>query len=78
MAAFYTYVQRAAFFDFTGIKLYLDGWEMEIYTPVHIVCMCYVSCMKVARWLQHDVLDSLFVHSSGHDAEWFENFWNWL
>ena len=51
---------------------------MEIYTPVHISCMCYVSCLKVTRWLQHDVRDGLFAHSVGHDAEWFENFWNWL
>ena len=40
--------------------------------------MCYVSCMKVARWPQHDVLDGLFAHSAGNDAEWFENVWNWL
>ena len=51
---------------------------MEIYTPVHISCMCYVSCLKVTRWLQHDVRDGLFVHSVRNDAEWFENFWNWL
>ena len=29
-------------------------------------------------WLQHDVRDGLFVHSAWNDAEWFENFWNWL
>ena len=51
---------------------------MEIYTPVHISCMCYVSCLKVTRWLQHDVRDGLFAHSVGNDAEWFGNFWNWL
>ena len=51
---------------------------MEIYTPVHISCMCYVSCLKVTRWLQHDFRDGLFVHSVRNDAEWFENFWNWL
>ena len=51
---------------------------MEIYTPVHISCMCYVSCLKVTRWLQHDVRDGLFAHSVRNDAEWFENFWNWL
>ena len=51
---------------------------MEIYTPVHISCMCYVSCLKVTRWLQHGVRDGLFVRSVGNDAEWFENFWNWL
>ena len=51
---------------------------MEIYTPVHIGCMCYVSYLKVTRWLQHDVVNGLFVHSVGNDAEWFENFWNWL
>ena len=49
-----------------------------VYTPVHISCMCYVSCLKVTRWPQHDVRDGLFAHSVGHDAEWFENFWNWL
>ena len=47
---------------------------MEIYTPVHIGCMCYVSYLKVTRWLQHDVVNGLFVHSVGNDAEWFENF----
>ena len=26
-AAFYTYVQRAVFCDFTGIQLDLDGWK---------------------------------------------------
>ena len=47
---------------------------MEIYIPVHISCMCYVSCLKVTRWLQHDVRDVSVVHSVGNDAEGFENF----
>ena len=38
-------------------------------TPVHIGCMCYVSCMLWALWAQHDVVNGLFVQSSGNDAE---------
>jgi len=46
---------------------------MEIYTSVHISCMCYISYLKLTRWLQYDVRDGLFAHSVGNDAEWFEN-----
>ena len=52
--------------------IWMDGKRskrgVEIYTPVHVARMCYVSCMKVVRWPQHHVLDGLFVHSAG-DAE---------
>jgi hypothetical protein len=34
--------------------------------------------MKVARWLQHDVLDGLFVQSTGNDAEQCGDIRNWL
>ena len=50
-AALYTYVWHASLCDFNW-NLTGSGWMgnaakggMEIYTPVHIVCMCYVSCM---------------------------------
>ena len=45
MTALYAYVQRAAFCDFTGIQLYLDGWETQQkgvwkYTLPCILCAC--------------------------------------
>ena len=37
---------------------------MEIYTPVHIGCMCYVSYLKVTRWLQHDVVNGFYLYTA--------------
>ena len=48
------------------------------YTLPCILVACATFLLKGTRWLQHDVRDGLFVHSVGNDAEWFENFWNWL
>ena len=50
--------------DSTVPQVAKDTGNMEIYTPVHISCMCYVSGLCVTGWLQHDVRDGLFVHSA--------------
>ena len=44
---------------------------MEIYTPVHVDCMCYVSGCDLH-------VNGLFGQNSEIDAEWFENNWDWL
>ena len=51
---------------------------MEIYTPVHMDCMCYVSGCNLHGGYNMMLSMVYLGRNSEIDAEWFENDWNWL